>query len=72
MIHNESEWKRTLARITEVHLELVDQPDQLKLLGLSEEQIEQRIRKLKTYCRYLEDEVTTYERHPVAINAPAI
>jgi hypothetical protein len=72
MIHNEPEWKRTLARITELHLELVDQPEQLKLIGLSEEQIEQRIRKLESYCRHLEDEVATYERHTAATNAPAV
>ena len=62
MIRNEFEYKRTVARITEHHLQLVDQHEQLRLLGFSDEQIEQRIANLKSSWQHFEDEIATYER----------
>ena len=61
MIRHELEYKRTIARVTELHLQLVDQRERLQLAGLEDEQIEQMIGNLSARCRQLEDDIAVYE-----------
>lgn len=62
MIRNELEYRRTVVRLTEVHLELVDRRERLELLGLVDEQIEELIGNLICNCRRIEAEIAAYER----------
>ena len=63
MIRNDAEYKRTLARITEHHLWLVDRREQLELAGVPDEQIDEVLGDLHYNCRGLEDDIADYERH---------
>lgn len=62
MIRNEPEFRRTVMRLTELHLELVDKREQLQLAGLEDEQIDELTGKMICSCRQLEDDIRTYEK----------
>jgi hypothetical protein len=62
MIRTEVEFKRTVARVTELHLQLVDLREQLQLAGLEDEQIEEMTGGLSAKCRQFEDDIAIYER----------
>ncbi|HEY3964627.1 MAG TPA: hypothetical protein VGM05_08775 [Planctomycetaceae bacterium] len=62
MIRNENQYKSTVALLTERHLQLADRREELRLKGLSDEQIGQMIGNLISNCRHLEEEIATYER----------
>jgi len=61
MIRNELEFKRTVRRLTELHLQLVDQRERLQLAGLEDEQIEELTGNLTAMCRQFEDDIALYE-----------
>lgn len=63
MIRNDSEYKRTLARITEHHLQLVDRREQLELAGVPDEQIDELLGDVQYNCRGLEEDIAAYERY---------
>ena len=62
MIRNDAEYRRTIARITEYHLEIVDRRDHLRQLEYLDPQADEMIHDLKSKCRNLEGEIATYER----------
>ena len=72
MIRNDSEYKRTLARITEHHLRLVDRREELELEGVPDDQIDQLLADLQYNCRGLEDDVAAYERYTAPTWVPAV
>jgi hypothetical protein len=71
MIRNELEFRRTVVRLTELHLELVDRRERLELLGLADEQIEELIGNLICNCRRIEEEIAAYERQTERTWVPA-
>lgn len=71
MIRNELEFKRILARVTEHHLQLVDQRERLQQAGHSEEQIEHMLGSLIASCQRLKDEVASYDRRIARTWVPA-
>ena len=71
MIRTEFEYKSALARLTEQHLQLVDQREQLRQSGLSDEKIDQMVGGLKSSCRRIEIEVAGYERRTARTWVPA-
>ena len=72
MIRNEDERKQAVARLTELHLQLSDQPRQLQILGLSDQQIEHRLANLKQTCQHLEDEIAKFGRLTACTWVPAL
>jgi hypothetical protein len=71
MICNEPEFRRTVARRTELHLEIVDRRERLQLAGLSDEQVDEMIGDLIIRCRRLADEIATYDRLTAETWVPA-
>jgi hypothetical protein len=72
MIRNDSQYKRTLARITECHLEIVDRREQLRQSGCSDDEADEVMCRLQSMCRNLEDEISTYERRTARTWVPAV
>jgi hypothetical protein len=61
MIRNDSEYRRTIARITECHLNIVDRHEELRRCGaLSSD--DSTLREWETLRRMLEDQIARYER----------
>ncbi len=71
MIRNEDQYKSTVALLTERHLELAERREELRLRGLSDEQIGQMIGNLISNCQDLEEEIATYERRTARTWVPA-
>lgn len=71
MIRNDGEYKRTLARITECHLRLVDRREELELAGVPDEKIDATLDDLLHNCRGLEDDIAAYERYASPTWVPA-
>jgi len=71
MIRNELEFKRTVARLTELHLELVDRRERLQLAGLTDEQIDEMIGDLIVRSQRLGEEIAVYERRTARTWVPA-
>jgi len=62
VINNESDYKRTIARLTECHLQIVDRKSELRDAGYTEQAAEQKMRELKSICQTLENDIARYER----------
>ena len=72
MIRDVSEYKRTLARITECHLEIVDRREHLRQMGCRDEQSDEVLSRLKATCRNLKDDVSTFENRTARSWVPAV
>jgi hypothetical protein len=62
MIHTADEYKLALARLTELHLQLAEQREEMRRCGISDDKIEERISELKSSCDNVEDDIAAYER----------
>jgi len=72
MIRNVSEYKRTLARITECHLEIVDRREHLRHTDCRDDQADEVLRRLSATCANLKDEVSKFESRTARTWVPAV
>jgi len=61
MIRTDSEYRRTIARITECHLNIVDRREELRSTGSRCGDADSTLREWETLRRMLEDQIARYE-----------
>jgi hypothetical protein len=72
MIRTDAEYRRTIARITECHLAIVDRCDELRSAGSSCDDADPTLREWQTLQRMLEDQIARYESGVPRNWAPAV